>query len=471
MFSAGVVAEADRVAAVPALQAQARRVVASPDLRAREAWLVGLKRHVPSGSDVHRSSVALLAGGLLLRGALLPAVRRTPQGSRGGRRTRTPPLSEAVVKEALDVLVQENVIPSGAVANLTLENLRKAWRAWSQPRHPDQSAISPDAVSTAHFASVSAAYSNVMASMGAGPAAGDAHEHIGHVEETLRNAMIDEETARITANRASAEAAIAAQAALWNMALTALIATAVIGAAVYFLWYRPRQRRRAQQLQARLQRQQLELSQAIHAAAAQVQQETAAAVPRAGGTDMRVTANVGVRQAQGVEQALRLPPAQTGGALTRAIQWAHKQLAAAWHAVRAAAARALHVATRFARKWSPSRWWPSPAEQTSASAPTPTPMQDLAVAVPVPVPVPVPSSVHAMPLKPTGTPTVRRPVRPEQQKTKRTGPAVHRRPARYTLQRALTSGRRLRKRTRQSPRAHSSRGVRKPKPGRVRRWL
>jgi hypothetical protein len=174
-----------------------------------------------------------------------------------------------------------------------------------------------------------------------------------------------------------------------QVALGALVASALIGTAVYYLWYRPRQRRRHREAEEQLRREQAQLAKHIHDATTRVQQGLYDVTD----PEARAKAKLGVQQALRVERALHKPPAEVGGALVRALHWVRARLSAAWQAVRSTASSAVRIVTRFAKRWTPSHWWPNTEAPAPARAPPPSPAQGL--------------------LKPPGFPRVQ-PLQPQQ---------------------------------------------------------
>jgi hypothetical protein len=157
------------------------------------------------------------------------------------------------------------------------------------------------------------------------------------------------------------------------MALGALVASALIGTAVYYLWYRPRQRRRHREAEEQLRREQAQLAKHIHDATTRVQQGLYDVTD----PEARAKAKLGVQQALRVERALHKPPAEVGGALARALHWVRARLSAAWQAVRSTASSAVRIVTRFAKRWTPSHWWPNTEAPAPVPAPAPPPAQGL----------------------------------------------------------------------------------------------
>jgi hypothetical protein len=448
MFSAAAVAEADRVAALVPLQTQARRVISSPDVRARETWLVGLTRHVTSGSQVHRSSVALLAGGLLLHGALRSAAGHGDDGMRtraGGRRWR-----RCRREFSGDTMTPEQAAATLGVhlTTLTRDNLREAYNKLALVNHPDKGG------SVSLMAPLNVAKEVLQEWLvggdGVSPTASASSMHHGGWVECQEFASAKDDFWAQQARCAQDPGACGASTP--QMALVALIATAVVAAAVYFLWYRPRRRRRQQEALA-MQARQLELSQAVHSAAERLQGTTplyhrtgsVRGTQASAATATVADTTVGIQQARQVEHALRLPVWQTGGALGSAIHWAHRQLAAAWQGLRATASRTAAVVTRFVKQWTPVRWW-----QSSLSPAPPEPVHTPATTV-VPAAVPLPPltpatqqpSAAATSATPPANQTVVPTVRHRPRRVHRAGPplSVRSRPQPLALSRSRSRGR------------------------------
>jgi hypothetical protein len=150
-----------------------------------------------------------------------------------------------------------------------------------------------------------------------------------------------------------------------------LVLAGVIGAAVYFLYWKPRRKQR------QLHKQQLAEEQAR--LVQEIQRGTADAAGVAGSLQgaMKDVATVGLAEARQTEAALQLAdPVETTWALTGVVEWSRRQLRRVWQGFKDAFAHVVNVTTRFARRVWPSRF----------PAPEPAVVRGEAVVPPVHVP-------------------------------------------------------------------------------------
>jgi hypothetical protein len=136
-----------------------------------------------------------------------------------------------------------------------------------------------------------------------------------------------------------------------NTGIAGLILAGVIGAAVYFLYWRPRRKQRQADKQ-QLAEEQARLVQEIQKGTA-VAAGVADTLPGA----LKEVAAVGLAEARRTEAALQLPnPTETTSALAGVVEWSRRQLQRVWQGFKNAFTHAVNVTTRLARRVWPSRF-------------------------------------------------------------------------------------------------------------------
>ena len=337
MWSPGTEVTAQALARTPGLQQQALRVMRSSVATDRENFVRDVYRHVVKmskhSSDEWARQTAFLASGLLLHGAVKLAT--SPHMGTGGRvqarrqaRRRFDDDWEEGIVEAYNVL--------GLQPGATKKEIEKAFKNLSLSNHPDKGGTA------AKQAEILAAKETLLPKFV--PPQPDVYEPM---PEPTGFAWQWEKTKREWAYKLGMNEHF-----FVRDAIAALVLAGVVSAAVYYLIWRPCRRKYNEKRQRAIAQQ----------AAQQVQVGMKRAAAMADGLPngrMRKVAALGLQEARHTVTALHQGrPSVISQGLSRVVTWSRRALASVVHTVKRVATNAVALVTRFARRWSPSRWWP-----------------------------------------------------------------------------------------------------------------
>ena len=350
MWSPQMLLAAQALAHTPGLQQQAHRVLRT-SATGREDFLRDVYRNVVKMSK-HSSEewvrhTAFLASGLLLHGAVQLA--STPHRVQGGRvQTRRRLRRENGATENsndwswVDPSILQAYEVLGLKPGAARAEIEKAYKRLSLKNHPDKGGT-PEK---------QAEIVNAKAVLLPPPFRVPDPDPDPHFPETQPTEMgwvweKWELTKREWAGKLGRHPDF-----IVSEAIAALVLAGVVSAAVYYLIWRPCRRRHNEKHQRTVAQQ----------VAKQVHMGMKQASPMADGLPdgrMRKVATLGLQEARHTVTALHQGrPSVISQGLARVVTWSRRALASVVHTVKRVATNAVALVTRFARRWSPCRWWP-----------------------------------------------------------------------------------------------------------------